>query len=254
MVVLRSSYMTDSQKTILVWLGIALLAILSVFFLVSINQKLNTATTTNTVSFNGEGKVLAKPDVAVVILAIVTEADTSKQAQDENSKKSKAVVDFLKKQKVDEKDIKTSGYNIYPQYKYPQFDKPQIIGYQVNQTLEVKIRDLDKVSLILDGVVEAGVNQVNSLGFQVDNPEDLKAKARQMAIEDARKKAAELKGQLGIKLGRIVNFSEGFTGVPPPIFLEARAFGKGGFGGDGPEVPVGENEIRVSVTLTYQIK
>ena len=237
----------------LVWAGTAFLVVASVFMLVSTNQKFNTATTTNTVSFNGEGKVMAKPDIAMVSLYIVTEAATSKTAQDENSRKSKAVTDFLKKQKVDDKDIKTSGYNIYPQYRYPQNDKPAITGYQVNQTMDVKIRDLEKVSAILDGVVTAGANQVNNLGFQIDEPEKLKAEARQKAIEDARKKASDLEDQLGIHLGKIVNFSENIGGYPGPVLYE-KAMGIGGGMGGGPSVPSGENEITVDISITYQIK
>ena len=236
----------------LIWSGTAVTVILAVFLLASTNRVLNTTTTTNTVSFNGEGKVLAKPDVAAISLSIVTEAVTSKAAQDDNSSKSKAVSDFLKKQGVEEKDIKTTGYNIYPQYRYPQYDKPEIRGYQVNQTMEVKVRDLGKVSSILDGVVSAGVNQVNSLSFEIDEPEKLKAEARQKAIEDARSKTDELEDQLGVKLGKIVNFSESIGGFPGPIFYE-RALDVG-MGGGGPSVPTGENEVVVNVTLTYQIK
>lgn len=235
----------------LIWVGIATLVILSVFILAKTDQVLNTAATTNTVSFNGEGKVLAKPDVAAISLSIVTEAVTSKSAQDENSRKSKAVTDFLKDQGVEEKDIKTTGYNIYPQYRYPQYDKPEIRGYQVNQTMEVKVRDLDKVSSVLDGVVSAGVNQVNSLSFEIDEPEKLKAEARQKAIEDARAKADELEDHLGVDLGKIVNFSESIGGFPGPIFYAAE---RGMGGGGGPSVPTGENEIIVQVTITYQIK
>ena len=236
----------------LIWSGTAVTVILAVFLLASTNRVLNTTTTTNTISFNGEGKVLAKPDVAAISLSIVTEAVTSKAAQDDNSSKSKAVSDFLKKQGVEEKDIKTTGYNIYPQYRYPQYDKLEISGYQVSQTMEVKVRDLGKVSSILDGVVSAGVNQVNSLSFEIDEPEKLKAEARQKAIEDARSKTDELEDQLGVKLGKIVNFSESIGGFPGPIFYE-RALDVG-MGGGGPSVPTGENEVVVNVTLTYQIK
>lgn len=247
--------MTDLNKQIIFWLVSIFLVILSVFLVVGINQKLNTATNTNTVSFSGEGKILAKPDVAVVNFSIVTEAVNSKDAQDQNSKKSKSAVDFVKKQGVAEEDVKTTGYNIYPQYNYPRYDKPEIRGYQVNQSFEIKVRDLNKASDILDGIVSAGVNQVSSFRFEIDEPEKLKAQARTQAIANAKKKANELKNQLGIRLGRIVNFSEGFTGFPQPIILEGRGFDKGGgFGGDGPEVPSGENEIVVNVTITYQIK
>jgi len=239
----------------LIWPGTAVLVILAVFLLASTNQVLNTAATTNTVSFSGEGRVVAKPDIAKVQLSIVTEALTSKLAQDDNSKKSKSITDYLKKQNIEDKDIKTTGYNIYPQYKYPQFGgQPQITDYQVNQSIEIKIRDLDKVSNILDGLVSAGANQVNDLSFEIDNPDALKAEARAKAIADAKKKANELKSQVGISLGKIVNFSENTGGYPVPIYMKAEFDSRGGMGGGGPSVPTGENEIVVNVNITYQIK
>lgn len=233
----------------LIWVGTAVLVIVGIFVLVQTNNAMNL--TLNTVSFSGEGKVTAKPDVAVINLSILTESVNSKDAQDSNSKKSKAVTDFLKGQGVEEKDVKTVGYNIYPQYNYPQYSRPSISGYQVNQTLEVRVRDLNKVSGILDGVVTAGANQVNQLTFSIDNPDKLKMEARQKAIEDAKKKASELEDQLGINLGKIVNFSEGYSGVPSPVYYSEKGMGGGG---GGPTIPVGENEVMISVTLFYQIK
>ena len=230
------------------------MVILSVFLLVSTNKVWNTAATTNTVSFSGEGKVVAKPDIAKVNLSILTTAVSSKAAQDDNSKKSKAVTDYLKKQNIDDKDIKTTSYNIYPQYKYSQYGgNPEITGYQVNQSIEIKIRNLDNVSNILDGVVAAGANQVNQLSFEIDNPDALKAEARAKAIADAKKKANELQSQVGISLGKIVNFSESTGRYPVPMYMEAKSAGDRG-GGGGPEIPTGENEITVNVTITYQIK
>jgi uncharacterized protein YggE len=273
--------MDKLQKTILYWALTALVIVLVVFVLVSINQKVNTATTTNVVSFSGEGKVSAKPDIAVIDLAIVTQATTSKAAQDANSKKSQTVVDFLKKNGVADKDIKTTGYNIYPQYVYPRpvpyilngvsggsagagtsvimpepvppviDNNPRISGYQVVESLEIKVRDLNKVSQVLDGVVAAGANQVGQLTYSIDNPEKLKDDARAKAIADAKAKANTLESQIGIRLGKIINFSEGFNGYPGPIMYDVKA--QGGLGG-GPSVPSGENEITVDITLTYQIK
>ena len=161
----------------------------------------------------------------------------------------------MKKQDIDDKDIKTTGYNIYPQYKYPQYGgQPTITGYQVNQSLEIKVRNLDSVSNILDGVVTAGANQVNGLTFEIDDPDTLKAEARAKAIADAKKKANELQSQVGISLGKIVNFSENTGGYPIPIYYDAKLEGRGMGGGGGPTVPTGENEIVVNVSLTYQIK
>jgi uncharacterized protein YggE len=238
----------------LIWVGITTLVILSVFLMAKTNQVINTATTANTISFSGEGKVLGKPDIAVVSLSIVTEAITSKAAQDDNSQKSKAVTAFLKGQGIEDKDIKTTGYNIYPQYNYSRNGNPEIRGYQVNQTLEFKVRNLDTVSGILGGVVSAGVNRVDSLRFQIDDPDALKDEAREKAIEDAKTKANELQKQLGIRLGKIVNFYESSSGgSPPPMLFELKQ-AVGEFGGDGPSVPTGENEVAVNVTLTYEIR
>lgn len=261
----------------LIWAGTGVLIILGIFLMVMISHTLDTATNTNTVSFNGEGKVFAKPDISKISFSILTEAKTSKAAQDSNSEKSKKVVDFLKSQGIQDKDIKTSGYNVYPQYSnsirpcsvqagsgttgmmapqpYPCTDnQQQISGYQVNQSFEVKVRDLDKVSTLLDGLVTAGANQVNNLGFTIDNIEAVKDQARELAIKDVKEKADTLKKQVGIRLGKIINFSEG-SYYPGPYAMEAKGMG-GGMGGGGvaPSIPSGENEITINVTITYQIK
>ena len=246
--------MTKLQKYLLSYLGAGLLGVLIVFFIIDAQQKItNPPYSTNTVFFTGEGKVLAKPDIAITSITIVTEKPTSGEAQDENSKKSRAIVDFLKKQKIDPKDIRTISYNIFPQYKYPQFESPAISGYQVNESIEIKIRDLAKVSDIIKGLVSAGANQVNQVSFQIDDPDKLRAGARAKAIEDAKQKASELEDQLGINLGKIINFSENSGNLPLPIAYSNYDKG-GGYGGGGPSLPTGENEINVSVTITYQIR
>ena len=235
---------------------IAAVAMLVVFLGVEISHVANTATTTNTVSFSGEGKVTATPDIAVISASILTQGKDSKAAQDSNSVKSKAVADFLKKEGIDDKDVKTSNYNINPQYVYPpNGGQPSISGYQVSESYEIKVRDLTKVSAVLDGLVSAGANQVNNLGLQIENPDELQTQARQMAIDNAKKKADELEKQVGISLGRIVNFSENSAGSPIPMYydLKSQASGMGG-GGPAPEISNGQNDITVDVTITYQIR
>ena len=238
----------------LIWTGTVVLGILGLFLLASINQISNTATTTNTVSFTGEGKVTAKPDIATISASILTQAVDSKTAQDSNSVKSNAVDSFLKKQDIDEKDIKTSGYNVTPQYKYPSYGgQATITGYQVTQSYEIKVRDLNKVSTILSGLVTAGANQVNNLGLTIENPDAVQAEARQLAIDNAKKKAEELEDQVGITLGKIVNFTEGSGGYPVPMY-DLKSSGVGMGGGSEPTISIGENDVVVSITITYQIK
>lgn len=256
-----------SQYKYLIWSGTATLTILSLFLLVAMNRISDTAAKTNTISFSGEGKIFAVPDIAAVSFSIITESPTSKVAQDQNSEKSEKIVKFLKNQNIEDKDIKTTSYSIYPQYSYPKPlplgiesatypeyypSNPKITGYQVNQSFELKIRNLEKVSAMLDGLVTAGANNIQNLGFQVDNEDKLKEQARELAIKDAKEKAGALKKQLGIRLGKIVNYNEG--GYYPVYFKAEALDNRDGVGSGGPSVPTGENEIVVQVTITYQIK
>jgi len=216
------------------------------------------------VAVSGEGRVASKPDIARITGTIVTEKEDLKAAQDDNSIKSKAVTDYLKSQGVEDKDIKTVAYNIFPQYSYPppcfgpvcplETQRPRIIGYQVRNSLEVTIRDISKAGAILSGVVGAGVNEVGGVSFTIENPEALKAQARGMAIADAEAKARTLAKNLDHRLGKIVSFNEGGS-FPMPIFLgrEAAVDGKGG-GGFEPAIEPGESEIVVIVNVTYEFK
>ncbi len=258
-----TSYGMNTSFKPLVWAGSAVLVILAVFLLAETNQVVNTAATTNTVSFSGEGKISAVPDIATISATVLTQAADTKVAQDDNAKKSNAVTDFLKKQGIADKDIKTSGYNIYPQYSYPRpcplnstfpcvENQQQITSYQVIQSFDIKVRDLTKIGTLLSGLVSAGANQVNNLGLQIENPDALKSQARQLAIDDAKKKATELESQVGIRLGRIVNFSENTGGYyPQPMAFEAKGLGGGAA---APDISPGQNDITVDVSITYQIK
>jgi uncharacterized protein len=238
------------------WVLIGVFVLSGIWILQSIDQMHRSGKQTDVVTVTGTGKVSAAPDVAVADLAITVERATADEAQKEANQRSNAVVDYLKQAGVDEDDIRTSSYNIFPQYDYIE-GRTRIRGYQLTQTLEVKIRDLDKANTILDGVVSAGVNQVNNFRFEIDDPDELKAEARKKAIEDARAKAEQLEDDLGLNLGRVVSFSEDTGGFPPPYFgREAIGIGMGGDtkAVPAPAIPTGQNEVTVTVSITYQIK
>src|SRR5690348_13550962 len=116
----------------LINLAVATLGILILFLLVEIGHVSSTPTTNNTVSFTAEGKVSAKPNIAEISASVVTQASDAKTAQDQNSNKSNAVKNFLKSQGIADEDIKTSNYNVYPQYNYSG-GQQNIVGYQVSE-------------------------------------------------------------------------------------------------------------------------
>lgn len=237
------------------WVLVVVFTLAAVWLWQSIDQMGRVGNMSDTFSVSGTGKVSATPDIGVADIAITIEAATSTAAQDEANKKSKTVVEYLKNAGIKSADIKTSGYNIYPQYDYTN-GRSRIRGYQVTQSLTIKIRDLDKTNTIIDGVVDAGANQVSSVRFEIDNLDAIKADARKQAIDEAKEKADQLADQLGIRLGSIVSFSESGDAYPPMY-----GYGMGGSADmmkvnniPAPELPSGQNEISVSVTITYQIR
>lgn len=217
------------------------------------------------IAVTGEGKVSAKPDIAKLTATVQTEHSSLLEAQKGNTNRANAVTAYLKARSVAEKDIKTVGYNIYPQYSYPrpcdpylscpvESQTPKIIGYQVRNTLEITIRNLGEAGNIVSGIVNAGANEISNLQFTFDDPDELREEARQAAIDDARVKAKTLAKSLGRRLGDIVSFNESGSGIPVPIYYAAEVGKGGGMGGGGPELPGGENEIVVNVSVTYEFR
>ena len=249
---------TDKQKKyfrlgfglVLIGLILALFSLAASYF-ADAREKSHDISNATQIAVNGEGKVSAKPDIAMLNVSVVTERATVSDAQKENTASYTKIVEFLKKVGINEKDVKTTNYSIYPQYYYPENRKPQISGYQVRNTLEIKIRDLSKVDDVLGGVVSSGANEVGNVSFTIENPDALRQEARQAAIREAKEKAVELSKDLGVHLKRIVRFDESDNGgTPPPIFYDKAA--SYGTGAGGPELSQGEQEIKVSVTITYE--
>lgn len=222
---------------------------------------------TNVISIEGKGEVISIPDLALFTFSVVERAKTVAEAQEAATKKINAALEYLDDQGVEEKDIKTTGYNVYPQYEWQDircvsYPCPQgknvLIGYEVRQSVEVKVRDTKEAGDLLSGVGERGASEVSGLTFTIDDEEGLKAKAREMAIEDAKKKVELLSKQLGVRVVRVVSFNEN-AGYPLPPIYYARdaAMGFGGVANESkssPEIPSGENTITSFVTVTYEIR
>ncbi len=207
-----------------------------------------------TITIDGEGKVTATPDVAVVSLGVQSDAKTVKAAQGDNSKKMNDIVSAVKATSVKDADIQTTPYNIYPKYNYDKnTGASNIVGYTVSQSVTVKVRNLDSVGGILFKAGELGANQVGGVQFTVDNPENLKVQAREKAIENARTKANVLFDKLGLKPGRIVSYNESGPGSVYPVYMKEAAYGMGG-GAPAPSIETGSLDITVDVSLTFEIK
>jgi len=246
--------------TLLVIFGIFLITLI-ISEAIDIRDKIQM--TENTITVADSGEVYAKPDLALTTFSVITEEKTVAEALSKNTEKMNAVIDFVKDQGVEEKDLKTTSFNIYPRYEYQRVEpeiypyppgKRVLVGYEVTQSLEVKIRDMAKIGDILQGATDAGANQAGDLQFTIDKEDELKKQAREQAIEKAKTKAKELASQLGVNLVRISNFSE--SSIIPRYYdygLEKAAAMGVGEEAPQPQIETGENKIEVTVTITYEI-
>lgn len=217
-----------------------------------IKNETGTAESQRTITVSADGKVFAKPDIGQISLSVTREAKTVSEAQKQSTEAINKIVAFLKGAGIEDKDIKTTNYNIYPKYDYYK-GKQTFIGYEVSQSLGIKIRNLEKSGDIIAGATDNGANIVGGLNFTIDDPDALKTEAQKQAIEKAETKAKELASNLGVRLKKLINFSE--NGYIPPIYYakSAEALGMGG-GSVSPSIPTGENEITSNVSLTYEIR
>jgi len=212
----------------------------------------------NTITVTATGEIYAKPDLALATVSVITEAKTVTEVMTENTEKMNAVIDFVKGQGVEDKDLKTISFNIYPRYEWYEkgtcippcpSGKRVLIGYEIRQSLQVKIRNMEKIGDIIEGATAAGANQIDNLQLIIDKQDELKKQAREQAIEKAKAKANELASQLGVRLFKITNFTE--SAIFPYYGLE-KAMGLGGDEGV-PQIEIGENKIEATVNITYEI-
>jgi hypothetical protein len=223
-----------------------------------------------TISVVGKGEVFAKPDIASFSFSVESKEADATAAQNKAGETMDAIVAYLKDAGVDEKDIKTGYYSLSPRYEYPEIvcaswgcppsnEEPKLIGYQVSQSVTVKVRDTEKAGELVSGAGDKGAMNVSGLSFTIDDEDALKTEARELAIKDAREKGEALARNLGTRIVRMNGYWEEEGGYPSPYY---------GMGGDSmmkaevavseqsrdAVLPTGENTITVKVNISYEIK
>lgn len=207
---------------------------------------------TDTFTVTGEGKVEISPDVAVVNAGVTASASSVKLAQAELNKKMNAITGAIKKLGIAAADMKTTNYNIYPSYDY-QSGTQKLTGYTSSSNLTIKVREIDKSSEVIDGATAAGANQVSGVDFQIDDPAKAENAAREMAVKEAKQKAEAAARSAGFTLGRVVNYSESAGGdYPRPLLTRSDMVLEKA--GTPTQVEPGLNEIRIQISLSYEVK
>jgi len=217
----------------------------------------------NTITVEGTGTGTSIPDLAVVTFSVTEEAATVALAQAAATEKTDGALAAVEGLGVEEKDVKTISYNVYPRYENtpvcytgycPPARNPAIIGYEVSQTVEVKVRDTAKAGDVLQALGTLNVQNISGPSFQVDEEDSIRNVAREEAITEAKAKAKALADQLGVRLGKVVSFYEnpgypmyGYGGAYDMKMESASV-------APAPSLPTGEQETVVTVSITYEIK
>jgi uncharacterized protein len=237
----------------------------------------------STITVSGTGEAYAIPDIATFSFSVIETGTTVKQAQEKADSKINSTLAAVRASGVADKDIKTTGYNVYPKYEYSNSVCPPIpmgagysgitsspssayycppgknvlTGYEVDQTITVKVRDTEKVGDLVTKVGALAVSNISGIQFTVDDREQYVAEARADAITKAKAKANELAKELGVKLGSIISYNE--NGNYPIYYGTDAAMGMGGGAikavpSSVAELPQGETKITSDVNITYEIR
>ena len=203
---------------------------------------------------SGYGVAVGAPDIVVLSLGVEATARTVSQARDDAARGFAAIVAALRGAGVDDDDIRTTQFSVYPRYDYRN-DSQRLIGFQVSNSLSVTLRNLDAAGDVVDSAIAAGgdLTRLHGVSFQVEDAAALEREARISALQDAVEKADLYAEQLGVARGTVLSVSES-SGDPYPIaFAESRAFDSA-MAGPSTEFFAGEFEVAVRVQVVFGIQ
>lgn len=202
------------------------------------------------INVSGEGRVAGTPDTLTFTVGINLTRNTVSQATDDAARLATELIDALEAEGIDEGDIQTANYSIYPEYDHRN-DTRRLVGYRVSNDVRVKIRDLDRAGEIIDSANVRGGDEVvvQGLGFSLEDNDLLVVAAREAAWKDARGKAEQLARLAGATLGTPTTISESFS-APPPIqrLAYAESAAAGGF---TTPIQAGELDVTVTIQVTF---
>ena len=207
---------------------------------------------------SADGRSTRTPDLAVFSAGVTTQGATAGEAMTANAAAMNKVFAALKKAGIADKDVQTSNINLNPVYGQPvigpngqMVQEPRIVGYQANNTVSVKQRNLKAMGGVLDALVSAGANNVNGPSFQIDDADAAQDEARVAAMTKARARANLYAKAAGLRVVRVISISEGGGYAPPPMPV---MYAKAAMADAAPTpIAVGEVESQINVTVQFEL-
>lgn len=237
----------ENNKWYILIVGIVIVALLALGVGAILTGK---ADNTRSINVSGTGKVYVVPDVAYIYIGVRSQADKVGDALNDNNAQAAQVAASLKELGVDTKDIQTTAFNVYPQQEYGPDGSVTRNYYTVENTVYVTVRELGKLSDILDAVVRSGANSINGISFDVQDRAAAEAEARKLAIADARARAEEISTAAGIQIGQVINLSVYSSGSAVAMY-DAKG---GSMMESSVPIAAGQMVISADANITYHIK
>lgn len=212
--------------------------------------------TTNKMSsfdVSGESELITVPDQAEVSVGISTRESTVAVAQDRANTVINAISQAVRQLGVEDDDIKTLDYSIYPEYDYESPTRA-ILGYSVNTTLRIKVKDLQQINQVIDTATANGANQVNGVQFSLseEKENELTSQARAEAIADAHANAEELADLADMKLGKVINlYEQPPFDYQPPMYAMGANMARDAVA-ESTAIEPGSTTFTYRVTLSYE--
>ena len=207
---------------------------------------------TRSITLSASGEVVAKPDTAFINTGVTSFARTADAALAENSRAMRAILDALIDEGLSEEDIQTTNFSISPQQTYHRDGRPpKITGYRVFNSVRIRVRDIARMSDILDQVTALGSNQINGISFSVDDREALLDRARRLAIKKARKRAELYASSAGVRLGEVLSITEQSAHRPAPRPFMMRTVKARS---SAPPIQPGSQKWRVTVRVRFALE
>jgi len=200
----------------------------------------------HTITVTGTAAVTRIPDVARVGVGVSVTKPSVKAARDSAGKSMAAIIAAIKTLGIDEKDIKTTGIDLSPQY---NSGGTKIVGYRMSEQLQITVRDLDKAGDVVDTATARGATEVNGLWFEVGDPTGAMDEARAAAIAQARTSAQKMASAAGVSVGAVVSISESSASSPGPVYYGAAIRDAAAL----TPVERGSQDVQATVTVVFEI-
>ncbi|MEO1043134.1 MAG: SIMPL domain-containing protein [Pseudomonadota bacterium] len=207
------------------------------------------------ITVQGEGIVTGTPDIAILRFSVRTPGEGAAEAFSANSNQMRSVVDVLKAQGIEPRDLQTDQISLSPVYDQNSRgyqDRRRIVAYEATNSLTVRLRDIEAAGAAIDTAVRAGANELQSFRMGFDDPKSMQDEARIAAVKNAKAKAEAMAEAAGARLGPVLTINASSSSSPQPVMMRAMAM-EADMASPAP-IEAGEQQVQVRVTAVFELQ